>query len=149
MTAFPLMALRFQTLASLSFVLMTCAVLAACGGGSAQQAHLETTGPEPAHNTAPVHPVPDSAVLMGMTGGELESLFGEPGLKRQDPPAELWQYRDERCSLNLYLYPPKSGSGSHAVDHFHVVSLSAGKIATTDCLYSLTTGIDPAKKPAS
>lgn len=42
--------------------------------------------------------------LTGLGPTELLSLLGEPNLRRSDPPAELWQYRDAGCVLELYLY---------------------------------------------
>ena len=42
--------------------------------------------------------------LTGLEPNELLSLLGEPNLRRSDPPAELWQYRDAGCVLELYLY---------------------------------------------
>jgi hypothetical protein len=43
--------------------------------------------------------------LVGLDGPELEHLLGAPGLVRRDYPAEVWQYRNPACVLDVYLYP--------------------------------------------
>jgi len=35
----------------------------------------------------------------------LQHLFGTPGLVRKDDPAQVWQYRNQDCVLDIYLYP--------------------------------------------
>ena len=43
--------------------------------------------------------------LVGLDGPELEHLLGAPGLVRRDYPAEVWQYRNPACVLDVYFYP--------------------------------------------
>ena len=43
--------------------------------------------------------------LVGLDGPELEHLLGTPGLVRRDYPAEVWQYRNPACVLDVYFYP--------------------------------------------
>lgn len=31
-------------------------------------------------------------------------MIGNPDLRRVDPPAEIWQYRNAECVLDLYFY---------------------------------------------
>ena len=45
------------------------------------------------------------ADLVGLDGPSLEHLLGKPGLVRRDYPAEVWQYRNPSCVLDVYLYP--------------------------------------------
>ena len=59
---------------------------------------------EAANASAPSPAPIDSASLVGRGASEVAELLGEPGLKRRDPPAELWQYRSARCVLDLFLY---------------------------------------------
>ena len=139
---------RGKAFGTMGFLLAAGLLLSDCGGKAIHRAAVENTAPHPATEpAAPAHPLPDTGALIGMTGGALKSMFGEPDLKRRDPPAELWQYRDDRCALNLYLYPPRSNLGPHTVNHFHVTSPNGRKITVADCLYSLTTGVDPFTKP--
>jgi hypothetical protein len=44
------------------------------------------------------------ADLTGLDGPSLERLFGKPSLVRHDYPAEVWQYRNPACVLDVYLY---------------------------------------------
>lgn len=62
--------------------------------------------PEPA--PAPAKPaamhMPELPALTGMDPAQLIALLGEPDLRRPEPPAELWQYRDADCVLDVFLY---------------------------------------------
>jgi hypothetical protein len=44
------------------------------------------------------------ASLIGLDGPTVEHWFGKPGLVRRDYPAEVWQYRNPSCVLDVYLY---------------------------------------------
>ncbi len=46
----------------------------------------------------------DPAQLMGLDRSELNEALGEPALIRRDGDAEVWQYRGDRCVLDLFLY---------------------------------------------
>jgi hypothetical protein len=63
-------------------------------------------GAKPAAVSAPsASPEPaDPAAFVGRGAREIAELLGEPKLRRRDPPAELWQYRADRCALDLFLY---------------------------------------------
>lgn len=41
---------------------------------------------------------------MGLGAGDVVARFGEPQLRRAEPPAELWQYRSADCVLEVILY---------------------------------------------
>jgi hypothetical protein len=53
----------------------------------------------------PVH----SASILGLDGGAVRKLLGEPGLIRREEPAEVWQYRTASCVLDVVLYDQASG----------------------------------------
>lgn len=44
------------------------------------------------------------SILTGMDPAQLIALLGEPDLRRREPPAELWQYRNADCVLDVFLY---------------------------------------------
>lgn len=46
----------------------------------------------------------DPQQLMGLDRDELNETLGEPALIRRDGDAEVWQYRADRCVLDLFLY---------------------------------------------
>ncbi|MEN8195810.1 MAG: hypothetical protein ABFS30_04750 [Pseudomonadota bacterium] len=46
----------------------------------------------------------DPQQLMGLDHESLNEMLGEPALVRRDGGAEVWQYRADRCVLDLFLY---------------------------------------------
>jgi hypothetical protein len=52
---------------------------------------------------------PEISRLTGLKASELVALVGEPDFRRNDPPAQLWQYRSTGCVLDVYLY--REGDG--------------------------------------
>jgi hypothetical protein len=89
-------------------------LLASCGGapGARPQAAnpplaptLASTGPEAAagRTVAP----PD---LKGFSPAQVAALYGDPDLKRIDPPAEIWQYRSAECVVDLFFYDDQDGA---------------------------------------
>ncbi|HEX6843130.1 MAG TPA: hypothetical protein VF113_16465 [Stellaceae bacterium] len=48
--------------------------------------------------------VPELPVLTGMDPAQVIALLGEPDWRRPEPPAELWQYRNADCVLDVFLY---------------------------------------------
>lgn len=42
--------------------------------------------------------------LAGRRPTEIQRILGRPDLRRNEPPAMLWQYRDADCVLNLFFY---------------------------------------------
>lgn len=36
-------------------------------------------------------------------------MLGQPDLRRDEPPAEVWQYRDADCVVNLFFYQGQDG----------------------------------------
>jgi len=53
----------------------------------------------------PIH----SASILGLDGGAVRKLLGEPGVIRRETPAEVWQYRTANCVLDVVLYDQASG----------------------------------------
>ena len=45
------------------------------------------------------------------------ALLGVPKLKRQDDPAEIWQYQSRACTLHIFLYRDAKGA-PFKVRHF-------------------------------
>jgi hypothetical protein len=58
----------------------------------------------------PVQPrAPEIEDLAGLKPADVMSILGPPDLRRDEPPAELWQYRAADCVLNLFFYSEASG----------------------------------------
>ena len=69
-----------------------------------------TTGALPA--SMPAHHVtraPDIKDLNGLKPDDVLSMLGQPDLRRDEPPAEVWQYRAADCVLNLFFYDEAGG----------------------------------------
>ena len=47
--------------------------------------------------------------LAGLAPSQVAALYGQPDFRRNDPPAEVWQYRSADCVLDLYFYGGKDG----------------------------------------
>lgn len=61
--------------------------------------------------------------LVGLGPADVQALLGPPELRRVEAMIEVWQYRSERCVLDLYLYPGEGG-GPTAADG--LVALAGG-----------------------
>lgn len=48
--------------------------------------------------------------LVGLDRPALQTLLGNPALRRIEGKAELWQYRAASCVLDVFLYPGKDGA---------------------------------------
>ena len=83
-------------------------LLAACSG------HPNTASPQAAATpaAAPGH-LAALGDLNGLAPAQVAALIGDPDLRRVDPPAEVWQYRNADCVLELYFYD--SGANSRMV----------------------------------
>ena len=70
---------------------------------------IETSAPAVRPQLALAAPRP--AHLVGLKGDAVRRTFGEPEMRRREPPAEVWQYRSPRCVLDLYFYGDPDGEG--------------------------------------
>ena len=59
----------------------------------------------------PVAPATEYAPedLVGLDSAAVELLLGEPGLRRREPTAQVWQYVNAECVLLVFLYEGESG----------------------------------------
>jgi len=48
--------------------------------------------------------MPDGTLLNGLTGAEIDLVLGPPTRVRHDPPAQVWQYDQPRCIVDVFLY---------------------------------------------
>jgi len=86
----------------LTMVGSLAALLAAC----AAPAPMTQTAPQ----VTPLHVAPvalhlrGSRDLTGLRPSDVAAVLGPPDLRREEPPAQLWQYRAADCILNLFFY---------------------------------------------
>ena len=88
-------------------VLAVALVLSGCGAP-------QTVTPPPAVTTSvapviPPKPMIHADQVLAQSESHIRSLLGTPSLLRQDPPAQLWQYRGPACVLDVYLYETSAG----------------------------------------
>jgi hypothetical protein len=100
----------------------------------------------PLSMTAPVdngeHPVLDTDAvpgperLIGLDEDGVAALLGQPAFKRRDPPAQVWQYSDRTCILDLFLY--REGAGrSYKVAHVAARGRDVVTVSRRDCFLEL------------
>lgn len=56
----------------------------------------------------PGDPKLDGALLNGLSGADVDLMLGPPSRVRHDPPAQVWQYDQPRCIVDVFLYTDES-----------------------------------------
>ncbi|MFQ5958078.1 MAG: hypothetical protein ACE5LF_01790 [Alphaproteobacteria bacterium] len=89
---------------------------------------------------APTPPLNDDPKqVMGLDDTALEALIGPPGLRRDEPPAQVWQYRGESCVLDVFLYPDDEAE-PHRVVYYEIRGDGDGALARRRCFRALLQG---------
>ena len=109
----------------------------------------EATEPETAVPVAPTakapvtEPAPEPVIdddpeqLMGLAGRALTELLGDPGFRREDADAQVWQYRGRDCVLDVYLY--RDGEATpHRVTYYEFRGDGGGRPCLRDLLLAQT-----------
>ena len=74
--------------------------------------------PEPQSPSLPVKPSSHvHSSVLGLTASELVAHLGQPALQVREGSSLKMQFRNPRCVLDAYLYPPASGAGLTRVTH--------------------------------
>ncbi len=81
----------------------------------------------------------DPEQVMGLDDEALEALIGPPGLRRDEHPAQVWQYRGESCVLDLFLYPDDEAE-PHRVVYYEIRGDGDGALARRRCFRALLQG---------
>lgn len=125
-----------------------CALLSACTAQPASDAPAThddqsmaarpeipaVTAPATTASPAPQQAAIDPASLVGMTGGRISALFGQPVFVRRDAPGEFWRYRGKSCVLELFFYPK---GGAQRVDHIETRAGTGKALNRADCVAAL------------
>ena len=77
----------------------------------------------------------DIKALRGETSYRVTTLLGAPDFRRADKPAELWQYRHDKCSVDLFLYPRDGGGLS--VDFLDVRTYGDQNLSLQACFVAI------------
>ena len=78
---------------------------------------------------------PGIEILKGKTSDGVTKILGAPDFRRTDNPAELWQYRHDKCSVDLFLYSHDSGSLS--VDFLDIRTHGDQNISRQACFVAI------------
>ena len=74
---------------------------------------------------------PGPECLVGLSSMATQQMLGRPDFKRRDSPAEIWQYRESGCLLDVFLY---LNEDNYRVSHVEVRGHSIKKILGAACL---------------
>jgi hypothetical protein len=81
----------------------------------------------------------DPQQLMGLDRATLNKKLGEPALIRRDGDAEVWQYRADRCVLDLFLY-----GANKKVEHIDLRNRGdGGEDSVSDCFNGMLRAARP------
>lgn len=95
-------------------------------------------GPSESPPPAPARTGPDPAPaqLVGLDAGQLDSMLGPADFTRADGPAQIRQYREAGCILDVFLY--SDAAGSYHVTHIDGRDRSpSGDEAASSCAASV------------
>jgi hypothetical protein len=71
--------------------------------------------------------------MLGLVAEDIHKMFGIPDFKHYDSPAEIWQYREDSCLLDIFLYVDKYQSNILRVRHAEARSRNITKISEQKC----------------
>ncbi len=86
--------------------------------------------------------IPNSAELAGLGRTELVDLLGPADFTRVDGPAEIMQYRNGGCTLDVFLYR-MAGSGEIRVTHVEARDANMETVPGDGCLRSVVNSPRP------
>ncbi len=92
-------------------------------------------GPPPSPTAAgsALAPLPTGATLIGLVGGDLQGVMGQPALMRAEGPAQYWRYGIAGCQLDLFLFADHAAQAPRVVYLDVRPARGAPPGATADC----------------
>jgi hypothetical protein len=124
---------------------LTFSVLTACAQSKTDPAALALQTETSAGSSVPSQiaslppqsqPLPTLHDMIGLDRDQITALFGTPHFRRRDKPADLWQYSNQKCALDLFLYRIRDGV-LYKVTHAEVRTLNGAKMAKPACFKNL------------
>ncbi|MCD6073595.1 MAG: uncharacterized protein K0Q70_478, partial [Rhodospirillales bacterium] len=79
--------------------------------------------------------------LIGLDSDEINDLMGTPGLERAEPPALIWQYRHQVCTVDIFMFDDGGGA---TVDHVEVRPTAGGSVNEKECFTALLRNVPQA-----
>lgn len=80
---------------------------------------------------------PEPAQLIGLSHFDIQRTLGDPSFVRKDTGVEIWQYKDDSCILDLFLYEKTDGL---KVDHTDLRGPILDSAGGLDCYKRLLIG---------
>ncbi|PKR54697.1 hypothetical protein COO20_08075 [Thalassospira marina] len=75
-----------------------------------------------------------AASLANLDGKKVEAKLGKPEMQRGEGAAKVWQYRSERCALDVFFYPQGTSKEPVLVHMLARLRNGEDKIELQDCL---------------
>ncbi|MCC7165958.1 MAG: hypothetical protein IT565_00145 [Rhodospirillales bacterium] len=139
---------RGAALGAMALLLPACSlsnVGAEAPPGATAQARFETAQPPaappeaetaaiPAPGAESPAPAPNPEELVGLASREVAELLGFPQLRRRESPAELWQYANQSCILDLFFSKETEPA---RVAYVNLRSLNPVKMSRGQCMAEL------------
>ena len=100
-----------------------CLVLAACA--------TPHPPPQPTVPLPPPPPTGEPADLVGLSGNQLQALFGTPSFTRKENGSEMWRYDKGSCRTFFFLYP---NGAANTVRHVETVPRGRDMASDPNCL---------------
>ena len=88
------------------------------------------SAPPPASSAVKPRVLLEPEILIGKTEAEIAEVFGEPVLRRQESPAEVWQYLTADCAVHVFFYPDEKAAG--VVRHIAINGRNLENFSTLD-----------------
>jgi hypothetical protein len=89
--------------------------------------------PQPVTTAASESDRHDHRTLNGMTVNELIQHFGKPKLQIVEGQSTKLQFAGPSCVLDIYLYPPESGSGAPRATYIEARNFQGGNVSAQAC----------------
>lgn len=100
------------------------------------ETEIKDTVQEAAVSPKQEQPLPTLHEMIGLDRSQITALLGKPHFRRHDKPADLWQYSNKKCALDLFLYRIRDGI-IYKVTHADVRILNGAKVTEAACFKRL------------
>lgn len=124
--------------ALLAILVAGCAVPAPSPADLSPDASLpEETGPAAGlPETLPLQPPPDPDRLLGLEPRQVQDVLGTPNLVRRENAAQVMQFKNGNCVLDVIFYEEAAG-GAFRARHLASRMVDGAAITAPDCLAAI------------
>ena len=77
----------------------------------------------------------DPRQIKGLSAKDVLNMFGVPDFKRYDLLAEIWQYREKNCLLDIFLYVDRKQKSVLRVKYAEIRGRTVYKISQKNCFH--------------